>query len=300
MTQVLEQPQTVTSQTPETVQAKPNEESLITRASRIQAAPQASPQPDSNQDSIKLDQQIIDKITDPQLKQAVIEARNSMQADYTRKTQDLAARRKEMDTLKAQLESTGQYTPAKIQELLSNPSFVQAAQEYQRQVGPQATNANSNGQLTQEELSYLSPEQQKAYQASIQAQASANQALQAVSSVQNKMAAEREDMSLKNKYVNYEGAKVDEIYNGMMSGSIQATREHLWKVLDYEPAVQRAYQLGLQDRKLEQSDKLNASSQPNSISVTSADDIPTRLPNENSIEYFKRLAANRMKNLVRK
>jgi hypothetical protein len=40
---------------------------------------------------------------------------------------------------------------------------------------------------------------------------------------------------------------------------VVATREHLWKVIDYEAAVQRAYELGRQDARSVNQDKFNAS-----------------------------------------
>lgn len=259
-------------------------EDLITRASKVTLDTPKKPESQAEEPGIKLDQAAIDKIADPVLKASVQEAYKSMQADYTRKTQALA---QDKATLKAQLESTGQYTPDKIQQLLNNPSFVQAAQEYQRKFGtpaPQASNANA--ELTEEEFSYLSPEQQKLY-------VKTQQMERTLGVVNSRLAAsevEKQDLSLKSKYANYESAKVDEIYHGMMNGTVQATREHLWKVLDYEPAVQRAYELGRQDRKLEMGEKVAASSQTNGVSVTPASDVPVRLPNESGIEYFKRIA----------
>jgi hypothetical protein len=120
-------------------------ESIVTRASKVTIDP-TTPVESTPQEVIKLDQAAIDKIADPSLKAAVIEAHKSMQADYTRKTQELSARRKEMDTLRTQLEQSGSYTPTKIQELLQNPSFVQAAVEYQKQNAPPAS---TNEPLTQ-------------------------------------------------------------------------------------------------------------------------------------------------------
>ena len=289
-------PETIT-QTVTPVQAndtqKPEapKEDLITRASKVSLTAQPEKSGDTPQDAIKLDQATLDKISDPALKQAVIEAHKSMQADYTRKTQDLASRRKEMDTLKSQLESTGQYTPAKIQELLNNPSFVQAAQDYQRTINPsQVTAQNGNGELTQEEFSYLSPEQQKLYIKTKQME----QTLGTMNTRLQASEVERQDMGLKSKYANYDPQSVNDIYNGMMNGTIQATREHLWKVQDYDSAVKRAYQLGLEDRNGNLQEKVNASPLTTTagLSVTSSNDVPVRLPHESGIEYFKRIAVH--------
>lgn len=272
-------------------------ESLITRASKVSLESANPEKSDSTpSEAIKLDQATIDRIADPVLKQAVIEAHKSMQADYTRKTQDLAAKRKETESLKSQLEQSGKYTPSKIQELLNDPSFVQAAQDYQKQIGPVQNAPNTNGVLTEEEFSYLPPEQQKAYRQSQEATFAANSALRELNLWKQQAAWEREDSELKSKYANYDPSSVTQIFSDMMNGKVNATREHLWKVRDYDDAVNRAYQLGLQDRKLEQGEKFNASSQPNNISVTpSSGDVPTKLPNESQPDHWRRIAQNAMK-----
>jgi hypothetical protein len=82
----------------------------------------------------------------------------------------------------------------------------------------------------------------------------------------------------------------------MMQGKLQASREHVFKAFDYEEAVNRAYQLGLQDRKLEQDGKVAASSNPNSINVThSGNDVPVRQPNQSQSEHWKAVAQNAMR-----
>jgi len=290
--------QTVQAQTTDatTVQAHVTpKEDLITRASKV-TLDNPTEVIKSTEDSIKLDQATIDKIADPVLKEAVIQAHKSMQADYTRKTQDLALRRKEMDSLKNQLEQSGQYTPTKIQEMLNNPSFVQAAQEYQRINGGQTTPTNSTGELTPEEFSYLSPEQQKLYTSTMEVKKTNQEILSKLNSSEMARAFQEQDITLKSKYGNYSPKTVDEIYNGMMNGTIQATREHLWKVADYDSAVERAYKLGLEDRKLELGDKFNATSQPNSTSSTSYNgDVPVKQVNESQPDYFRRVAQNAMK-----
>lgn len=275
------------------------EESLVSRASKVSLD---TPKKDEGvlTESIKLDQSTIDKITDPALKAAVQEAHKSMQADYTRKTQELATKRKEMDSLKTQLEQSGQYTPAKIQQLLSDPSFVQAAQEFQRINGGQQTTQTVNGDLTQEEFSYLTPEQQKLYTKTKEVEQTNQAILSKLSSQETALAFKEQDMSLKSKYANYAPERVDEIYQGMMKGTVQATREHLWKVIDYEPAIQRAYELGKNDRKLEMGEKVAASSTTNGVSVTPSNDVPVRLANESGPEYFKRIALSNAAKFLRK
>lgn len=288
--------QTVVEAAPQSVQAEPvkPQEDLVTRASKVSiVSPEQKPD-----DSISFNVKDFDKIQDPASRKLAEDAYKSMQADYTRKTQALASERKSMEALKAQLEQSGVYSPAKIQEMLNNPSFVQAAEEYYRTTRPaQASQpTNGDGTLSQEEFSYLSPEQQKLYLKTQQLET----ALKSVNSRLQSSEVEKEDGSLKSRYANYDPRTVNQIYNDMMTGKVQATREHLWKVVDYEEAVKRAYQLGKEDRKLETADKVNASSSPQGVNVIPSSDVPTRIPNESGIEYFKRIAIHNAGKIIRK
>lgn len=288
-TQVQEQ--TAPAVQAEVTQKPEVKEDLITRASKV-SLEEAQPQKaDSPQEAIKLNPAMIEKITDPVLKQATLEAYNSMLADYTRKTQNLASERKKVEAFEAQLNQMRNWTPERIQEELNNPSFVRAAQEYQSRVKPQ-TVATSSQPLTQEEFDYLPQEQQKAYLASQEAKNIATSALQTATAMKQQSDFEREDMNLKNRYANYDPSSVNKVYQDMMQGRVQATREHLWKVVDYESAVKRAYELGKQDRKVEVSEKVNASSNPNLINITPSNDVPVRIQNESSTDYFRRIALN--------
>lgn len=253
-------------------------EDLITRASKVSLDTPMKDEPIQTE-SIKLDQATIDKIADPILKASVQEAYKSMQADYTRKTQDLATKRRELEAKKGY----------DIPQMLSDPEFVRAAQDYQRINGGQSA-PSQGSELSADEFSYLSPEQQKLYTKTKEVEEMNKQIISKLNSSETARVFAEQDTTLRTKYANYEPTKVDEIYQGMMSGTVQATREHLWKVLDYEPAVQRAYKLGLEDRKLQMGEKFAASSQTNGVTVSPASDVPVRMEKESGVEYFKRIA----------
>ncbi len=290
-------PQTTTTTTEAPVVQAPTED-LVTRASKVSITPAANQetvgQP-SSEASLSFNVKDLEKITDPTARKFAEDAYKSMQSDYTKKTQALAS---EKAVLKAQLEQSGQYTTSRIQQLLNDPSFVQAAQEYQRLNGPQPQQAptDANADLTADEFSYLTPEQQKLYTKTKQME-------QTMNIMNNRLQTseiEKQDMSLKTKYANYDPKSVNDIYQGMMNGSIQATREHLWKVQDYDSAVQRAYKLGLEDRASGLAEKVNASSTINGVSVTSSNDVPVRLAKESGVEYFKRIAIHNASKLMKK
>ena len=284
-------PQTVEPAVPPVQAEAPTTEDLVTRASKVTVPVQPEKAPEGSQETINFNVKDFEKIQDPSARKLAEDAYKSMQSDYTRKTQDLAAKRKEAESLKAQAEASKYDIPT----LLNDPKWVQVASEYQKTLKPQPE-VTGNGDLTQEEFSYLAPEQQKLYLKTKQIE----QGQQVLVSQLQSERLQKEDVTLKSRYANYEPQTVDKIYQDMMTGRVQATREHLWKVVDYEAAVNRAYQLGLQDRKIETAEKVAGSSQPSGVSVTPSSDTPARLPNEAGTEYFKRLAVHNFQKLLKK
>lgn len=265
---------------------------IVSRASGVKLEAQDSTAPKEGNPTKDLNEHLA-TITDPKARKLVEDAYKSMQADYTRKTQDLASERKEMVSLKAQLEQSGQYTPERIQQLLNDSSFVQAAQEYQARM-TKPSQANGAGELSEEELSYLPPEQQKLYQQQKQMQVT----LANLQGELNQQKLQKEDVQLQSRYKNYDPKSVDDIYNGMMTGKIQATREHLWKVQDYDSAVHRAYELGKQDAKGITQDRVNGSTMSNGMNAaTIQSDAPVKIKGEGFQDYWRRLANQAKTNL---
>ena len=155
----------------------------------------------------------------------------SMQSGLTKKTQEIA-------DIKRSLESqTGQrWTPERIQQLLNDPEFIQSAQQVA------GTSVPKGEGYTSEEWSTLT-DAEKSEIIGLKREVS-----QLKQSNQLALKAQQDSM-LQQTYANYDSQKVDTLLSQMMNGSLQATREHLWKVLDYEPAVDRAYKLGRQDER---------------------------------------------------
>jgi hypothetical protein len=279
-------------------------EDLVTRASKVNLD---TPKKDeSNQtESIQFNVKDLERIADPNARKLAEDAYKSFQADYTRKTQALAEKSKNADLTKSELESLRQQVEQArnkvydIPSLLNDPQWVQKAAEYQQR-NPISNAPVNGGDLTQEEISYLTPEQQKLYLKTKEVEQTNQAILSKLNSSEQARVFQEQDNTLKSKYANYQPQTVDEIYNGMMNGKIQATREHLWKVADYDAAVERAYKLGLEDRNLNLGEKLNASSQPSGVSVTPSNDVPVRNQNESGVEYFKRIAMNNAQKLIRK
>lgn len=227
----------------------------------------------------------LENIQDPQARQFAENAYKELNRGFQKKFQELAELRKELEGQKGSgnLRSK-QFSLDDIQEVLQNPSFVQAAQIA---AGQQGGYNQSNGALSDEEWGALSPQERARFTQMEQSQ-------QLLQKEISSMRTQQEDARLQDKYANYDGSKISQLQQDLISGKMQATREHLWKVLDYESAVQRAYKLGLEDRQSGMQEKANAISSNSSVNVTPNSEVPSKNPNESNTDYFRRLALRRL------
>lgn len=187
----------------------------------------------------------IGKIQDPKAREIAEKAYKSLQSGFTKKFQELAEIRKQFEQRQAEHSN---WTPERVQQLLNDQSFVQSAQAVAG-INPSEKQAG----MTDTEWSALTPQEQaKINEMQKQLHNLQLMNLQAVRT--------QEDTQLKAKYANYNAQAVDIITNDLLQGKVNATREHLHKVLDYDEAVRRAYELGRQDSKTKTEDKINSMS----------------------------------------
>lgn len=197
----------------------------------------------------------------------------SMQSGLTKKTQEIAEIRKSLES------QTGQkWTPERIRDEMNKPDFIQSAQEV-------AGNTPQKGQMTNEEWSALTDAEKAEI---IGLKKEVNQLKQ----INQATLTNQQDSMLKQTYANYDPQKVDTLLSQMMNGSIQATREHLWKVLDYESAVERAYRLGKQDAQNGNTERM-ASISTDGISAQPNNSIQPE-KDESSLNFFQRIARQRL------
>lgn len=179
-----------------------------------------------------------------------------------------------------------------VQEVLNDPTFQSNIQQLQNERQSQQ-NPEGSG-LSDEEWSYLSPKEKNMLFETRKAQMEQSRVFNAY---MQKQEYEKQDSELKTRFKNYDNKKVDETFNGLLSGQLQATREHLWKVIDYDDAVKRAYQLGKKDHALDLNEKVQAVSPGAGLNITKSSDVPAKGDKESGIEYFKRLALQNAKKL---
>jgi hypothetical protein len=246
-------------------------EDLVSRVSKVKVEEVKKAEEPSN--PFSLTREDWDRVqSDPSLKKYY----QSMLTDYQKKTTDLSEQRKQIEA-KAQ---SANWTPERIQQLLNDPQFVNAAQQVASQQNP------SNSGLTDQEYSALT-DKEKAQLVSMQ------QEVQALKMQNYQMQQKQQDETLKTKYANYASDIVDTTVYKLVNNQVMATREDIWKVVDYDNAVKRAYELGRQDREKENTEKQQALSSVG-YTATPQNAVPDIEKGESSTNFFKRIALRRL------
>ena len=180
-------------------------------------------------------------------------AYKSMQGDYGRKTQTLAEQRKDLER---QMTESNLWSPEKVQRLLNDQNFVAAAQSVMQSQNP------PNSGKSDEEWSTLT-EGEKSQIIELRNEI-------ALLKQQNQQTSDaQQDELLKGKYANYDAKVVNQLKGDLINNRIRATNEHLWKVVDYESAIDRAYKLGRKEERELKGEKIsNFSYTPESTHVT--------------------------------
>lgn len=221
-----------------------------------------------------------DDITDPALKQRMIDKTKALQADYTRKTQEVAQQRTQLQT---QLKEMENWTPDKVQNyLLKNPSFLQAAQT----IAAQPQNPTGSG-LTDEQFSALTPTEK-------------NQMLEMNRQIgelrqQNFISAmTQKDALLQTKYGDYDSLKVNEGLQNLSRTNPLDLREHVYKAIFHDEHVKNAYEMGKKDAQGLNQQRTQAVTTATGVNMMPASDVPKKEKGENDINYFARLAQRRI------
>lgn len=209
----------------------PKEQDLVTRVSQVKTEVEAKKELDEKFNVNELDS-AIEKLPDPALKEQVLGLKKSLIKGENQKYQEIANLRKQYEQ---ELAQRNQWTPDRVQGLLQDPNFVQAARSIVEK------ESNPNSMLTEQERQLLEENRRQ-----VQSLVNQNQQLLKV----------QQDVQIKSKYANYDPEIVDKTYEDLVQGRVQANREHLWKVIDYENAVKRAYELGRTDKNIQNQERV--------------------------------------------
>lgn len=241
------------------------EPDLITRVSQVKSEVKPT---ETEIKEPEFDFKNIEAIKDPVAKEQALAAYKSFQKGYNQKFQELAEIRK---TLEKKAADEG-WTPEKVQGLLNDPNFVKAAQSVVVTSQPN----EEEGMLTEKEKELMV--QVKQHEAE----------LAEIKKLNFQSFKAQQDAELKTKYANYNPQAMDTLTAELLSGKVQATREHLWRVYDYEEAVQRAYELGKKDGAGIKQEKIQSTSVEGSTAV-SADKQVLPEKGENDRNLFRRI-----------
>ena len=219
---------------------------LVTRVAQFkkEEKPKESAPDISLESDPKFDYKQLEAIKTPEeAKRWAEDAYKSLQRGYNQKYQSVAEMRKDLEK---KLSEQTTWTPQRIQAVLQDPNFVQAAQAVMQSQAP------TDSGMTEEQWSALSEGEKAKLQSMEKEIINLRQ--------QNQRAVlEQQDKELQGRYANYQPQAVEALIADLSTNRVVATREHLWKVLDYEAAVQRAYELGRQDAKSLTQEKIQAS-----------------------------------------
>lgn len=220
----------------------------------------------------------LQNIKTPEEAKAFAEASHkSFERGYQKKYQDLAREREEVDRMKQELNT---WTPDRVRSLTQDPNFVRAAQSITGQT-----------QLSEDEYSALNEKEKAEFNAL------RNDIVQ-LRRINSETLRLQQDRDLSARYSNYDPSLVDGLTKQLINGSRNATREDVWKVADYDEAVKRAYQMGLEDRKQNIQEQINSFSMTGNATVQPVEnDKPKREQSETPVNYFKRLGRWRLTKL---
>lgn len=218
-----------------------------------------------------------DDIKDPIAKEVAINRDKQRQADYTRKTQELAQQRKDYEQKLVEMQN---WTPERIQRELSNPLFVQAAQQFQAIQNP------PNSGLTDEQFSALTP-QEKATIDGLKSK------ITTLEQTNYQAVVAQKDSMLQTRYPDYNPMQIDTVIRDLAQMNPLDIREHVYKSIKHDEDVAAAYELGRQESRQLNQNKIEAISQNGSTTATS-DGLPIRDPKQNDREWFQTIANFRL------
>lgn len=224
-----------------------------------------------------------DEIKDPVAKQVAIDRDKKRQADYTRKTQELAEQRR---SLESKFKEVKTWTPQRIQqELLNNPEFLQAAQQIAGNQNP------PNSGLTDEQFSALTDKEKQEF-ATLKSELSQMKQSNIQATIRSEIA--QKDAHLQSKFGDYNPSQIDEATQKLATMNLANIREYVYKAQFHDEHVQAAYEMGKQDGRGLTQDKINAISPASTMNATNNDGIPTKEKGESDQAFFLRLGQFRL------
>jgi len=231
-------------------------------------------------------QEEINSIPDPKLREYIQAKEKDMVKGMNEKFRNIAELKKELEQSKSQSQVSDRWTKDRLQQELQNPEFSQAVQDYASQSAPQ------DWVGTQEEWSNLNTNEKREFNIM-------KSELKGLKDSQRQFQLQQTDQTIKGKFEDYSPEQVNDFEAKLRRGVIDDStrREFIYKALNYEKHVNRAYNLKIQDESGKVQAKVNASTIDSTQSQTPAIDLPKREENEKTSNYFVKLARRNMEQL---
>jgi hypothetical protein len=228
--------------------------------------------------------QKIDSVEDPEFKSQLMELRKSALSGMNDKFREIADIRKDLQAMKDNGQSVpANWTPERIQSLLNDPQFVQAAQQI---TGETPSNGDPL-EYADDGVKNVVNDMKKEIAT---LKAGQNQAIQA----QTNAARQAQHTELSSRYANYVPQEIDTITSDMIEGRLQATNEHLYWAMKGPDNAKNAYEMGLRDGRAGKEEN-QAPTSIDGINTSLSNEVETKKEKESNLNFFMRLAQKNMK-----
>lgn len=209
-------------------------------------------------------------------------AYKSFEKGFQRKFQEIAELKKTLESNLSSSNGRKDWTTADVQDLLKDPTFIQAANGIIQSSG----HSNSDDEV----YSNLSEEDRREIN-------SIKEQNRILLQQQNAFLQKQQDEMLKSRYPNYDAQAVDTITADLLKGKVQNTREYIWKAYDFENAIKRAYEMGRTDARQGINENVNVASY-DGVSAAPSGNIKKE-KNESNGQFMQRLYAAAIKSRKR-
>lgn len=241
--------------------------------------------------------ELVSQIKDPYARKQVEDYLSRKEKDMLRgmndKFQEAARIRKEAEDRLSKTADFTKLSPAeKLKLIQQDQSFIEYAQaEAQRQ---QAQSAPSNWDGTQEEWSALSDKERIEFK-------SLRTEINELKQMERMRLLDQADKEIATRLPGYDPQLVNSFQSDLGQGKFSEPqlREMIAKAHLFDSAVERAYQQGLEDRKMDVNAKISATTGFHNARTELSQNIPQKESGETSRNHFIRIAQQRLAQLAR-
>ena len=255
-------------------QESKNQDQETSLASRVAQMQSESAVPTKEEESGEEGGSLIDKLKAAGLKEDLIkeieDERKSFKSGYDKKFQKLAGEKKEFESMR---DDFMRMDAKKIGELMENPEFVKASQEWLQM------NETLPEDMSYDEYSQLNPKEKAKID-------ELHKKMKALEEKEQNAQLNAQHESLKGKYKDYSVEGINEFLGEIQSGKRSIGFEDLYKVMNYEKALENAYKMGKEESGAASSVKFNSSSVPGNSNTMPEIKIEGTTPDEKRNSFF--------------